>query len=335
MPTDHLGGELPSDRSFFVPAPVQIGEVRSQFSTLKEGDSGTVSKKHVQMSVGFALVAVFSGVAYVFTKNIAALAVGMLFFAFAILRALNTKRFECNYVGSKGFARFRVGTKDETTPGIEGGVFTFDEAAHLFTNVIETQGLLPFYGQNAIYQWVPAGKLKARVNIMTDQYDPRELPTREDVICFLRAAEKAWTESHFESAKASVESGGVIEFPYRVGGKFTLSNSDLTFPGSKKAIPVSDVHGVVHTAGDVLLIDATNNVLWKGNCFHFGNLMLFEKLLVELFGFLPNGSGIGLYPKDAPVPIDLGRLTLGEHEVIRIQLVSLVDSGLFEHRSFG
>ncbi len=292
MPVDHLGGELPSGRSFFVPAPPQIGEVRSQFSTLKEGDSGTVSKNHVQMSVGFALVAVFSGVAYVFTKSTAAMVVAMLFFAFAVLRALNTKRFECNYVGDQGFARFRVGTKDETTHGLEGGVFTFKEAEHLYTNVIETQGLLPFYGQNAMYQWVPGGTLRARVSILTDQYDPREKPTAEDLICFLRAAERSWTDSLFESAKAAIQSGNVVEFPYRKGGKLTLSGTDLTMPGSTKAVSIADIHRVVHTAGDVLLADSSNNTIWKGDSFHFANLMLFEELLIQLHGFSSNGSGL-------------------------------------------
>lgn len=293
MPNDHLGGPLPEGRDFHVPAPAEIGKVLSQFSTKPLGEAGTVSKSLVKLSLLFLFIAACFGISYLVTKNIVSLAGALLFGGFAGLRALNTKRFECNYVGDQGFARYRVGTKDAEQSGLEGGVFTFDSAAHLFTNVIETKGLVPFYGQNAIYQWVPARQLKAKVNIMTDQYVPSEKPTAEDLICFLRASESSWTNYHLSAALQILRDGGKVEFPYRIGGKLELSSEHLTITTkNSEQIPVNSISAIKHEAGDVIIIGNSGDMIWKGNCFHLANIMLLENLLIELFGFKRGDSGI-------------------------------------------
>lgn len=294
MLVNHLGLPLKEGLDFFASPPESIGTIRSQYSTRLANDTSTVNKNHVWMSVGYFVVAIVCGAIYLKTNNVFAIAGALLFAGFAGLRTLNTKRFECNYVGTKGVARYRVGTKDIETPALEGGVHLFEAFENLFTNVIETNGILPFYGQNAIYQWVPKGAKRATFAILTDQYDPRELPTEEALIYFLRAAESAWTDSLIESARQLLDSDNTVEFEYRIGGKVVLSANDLRIEVNKSTlIRGGDLGAVRHEAGDLQFLSRAGEKLGTLNCFHLANVLLLETLICERFGLVRNDSGLG------------------------------------------
>ncbi|MES1228448.1 MAG: hypothetical protein ABUL72_07225 [Armatimonadota bacterium] len=289
---DHIGRPLSEDLDFFVPAPASIGTVRSQFSTLKKGDKGTVSKNHVMIAVAFVAAAVVCGVIYYATKNVFALAFGLLFAAFAGLRALNTKRFECNYVGDKGVARYRIGKDDQNKSSLEGGVFLFESAENFYTNVIETAGIWPFYGQNAIYQWVATGT-KAKFSIFTDQYNPAHKIEGDELVCFLRAAEEAWTQFQLEKARANLAAYGAMEFPYRLGGKVTLTSGGMRVE-IKGFVDMggSDLLAIVHRAGSLDFITTSGEVKASCDCFHLSNILVLETLVCEQFGLTRTDSGV-------------------------------------------
>ncbi|MEI7576806.1 MAG: hypothetical protein WCK51_07930 [Armatimonadota bacterium] len=290
MPQTHLGNPLPADVDFFVAAPSEIGDVLSQSSTLKQGQQGTASKAHIQLALAFFGIAVICGLVYWKTNNTFALVGALLFAGFGGLRAINIKRFECNYVGELGFARYRVGKDDQTKNSIEGGIFLYKNGAHLYTNVIETRGLCPFYGQNAVYQWVDANN-KFLVSIFTDQYVPTDPVPDDSVISFLRAAEAQWVRTRLPIAQGTLASGRA-EFPNRRGGVVALTADRIVFETKEKMeIMGSDLVAINHVSGDLEFVTGAGKVAALNVSF-FADAMLFEELVAAQFGLERYDSGI-------------------------------------------
>lgn len=286
-----------ADYNFFAPAPPEIGEVTSQFSTLKAGETGSIQAVSIKRNIIFLAMLVAGIILYVIFKSTLSIAFVLLGGGFFMLGLLATKANYCTYVGTKGFAKYPFKKGNPTPVNSPQNLFLFESANEFYTNVIDVKGHLYFFGQNAIYAW-QKDFLKVVFSNFTTDFDPLQVGApKESNMTFLRRCEQAWTEYLVPELRAKLQAFGEVKFPLKNQGAITLTPQAITidFKGQVTQILKGDLLQIEHTAGELEFVTPGGRT--KLEAFKVANILALEALVMELYGFVQTDAGIALPEK--------------------------------------
>jgi len=199
--TDHLGGKLAPDWSFFAPPPPEIGEIRSAYTSLAKGTklntrSSRVRKAAIFFVAGISVAIVLEGAFRLLTslaretsipRPFWAALCGVLFALF-IWWATRSKHV-CNYVGSQGGGEFAcTGALENLT---RRKILRFKEAAAVSTSVTRHFRNRQYTYTDFSFRWFLPESEKACFEITGSHAANLETPPAGNYHNFGRAAESA------------------------------------------------------------------------------------------------------------------------------------------------
>lgn len=238
---NHVGEPLEDDREFAEPPPVEIGTLRSAYSTLRRGEPRPFLKKSLISAVVFGVVLVLCTAALAFFTPQLGSDTGTIWGVWGLLALLlalfavgSLKLHECNYVGEKGYARFPFpGPSFKKISAKNTGSFLFERARVLYTSSTRHYHNGVYTGTYASFVWMDADG-KPAFDLATHYHSFKENPGPEENVQFCRAAERAWSAWVVEKHREEWERMGQTGFPLRGGGGIFLTRHSILVRQGKK-----------------------------------------------------------------------------------------------------
>ncbi len=291
--TDHCGRALPLLADFFVPAPPEIGEILSAYTSLKFGVKPLSKVIRTALILGLAgggpLLGFWLGS---LTKvMVPILIIGIIAGAIAALIAFYVTRFahRCSYVGREGIARFLcVGNRGT----IDGRVLRFRDATELRVTKTLRYSNRKLQGLDYSFTWTDASG-RAVYRIAGTYNSAAANAVSSDSYHFATAAEVAWSNYRLRQIWPSFLSGETIGFSLGGLDWVRLGQGQLVVRFQRETIhcAVRDIAEVRIENGwfEVLRKDAPHGWSSSSGIFKFpssnlGNAQLFLFLVDSLIG---------------------------------------------------
>jgi hypothetical protein len=256
---DHGGRTLPDQADFFASVPLEIGPLRSAYTTLLQGQqpksmgsrllfAGAMAGLGVVLGLlidkGFSVRNEFWAIAWPTVLSL---------LAFGISMAATGFSHTCTYVGTDGVARFVCSGSRENLATQE--VFRFRDATDLrtATTLHYTNGVY----QNTSYSftWTDING-RSRHVISGSHNSEAGTPKSTDYFLYGKAAETAWTVYLFDNANRHIKLGNTVQFNLTGGQWLRLGPGLLVLntAGQQEEWRAEDIRGATIHKGVVRIL---------------------------------------------------------------------------------